>query len=285
MPSHLRLRLRSAVARCSITNAEPAAGAEKLTFVEAPLILLVSTPPALRLRGAKPLERAASVFIAKVIVYIDGFNLYYRALQKPHHKWLNVQALAEALFPDDDLQAVKYFTAKIQPSKIDPRKHVRQQVYFRALQTLPKVELHYGNYITNCAKMPLYDDWKQGIKTLVRVAKQEEKGTDVNIASHLLRDAFRGSFEVAGVLTSDSDLAEPFRIVTQELGMPLILLHPFVADASGVLREPARRLRIYTDGRIKKVREGLLAASQLPEKLTDAHGQITRPFEWAISPT
>jgi hypothetical protein len=43
-----------------------------------------------------------------------------------------------------DLVRVKYFTAKIQPGKIDARKHIRQQVYFRALETLPKVEIIYG---------------------------------------------------------------------------------------------------------------------------------------------
>jgi hypothetical protein len=95
--------------------------------------------------------------MAKVIVYIDGFNLYYRALRKPEHKWLNVQTLAEALFPDDAVVRIKYFTAKIQPSRIDPRKHVRQQIYFRALQTLPKVELFFGNYIASPARMPLYE--------------------------------------------------------------------------------------------------------------------------------
>lgn len=218
--------------------------------------------------------------MSRVIVYIDGFNLYYRALRKPEHKWLNVQALAETLLPDDDLVRIKYFTAKIQPSRIDPRKHIRQQIYFRALETLPKVEIVYGNYITSCARMPLYDEWKAGVKKLVRVAKQEEKGTDVNLAAHMLRDAFRGEFEVAAVLTSDSDLAEPFRIVAEELMLPVILLHPYMPDANGVLREPAKKLRVYAGDRIKKIREGLLASSQLPDHLEDSRGQLTRPKEW-----
>jgi len=136
------------------------------------------------------------------------------------------QTLAEALLPDDDILAVKYFTARIKPSRIDPRKHIRQQVYFRALETLPKVH----------------------------------------------------------VATSDSDLEEPFRVVTRELNLPLILLHPYVADATGALREPAKKLREYADGRIKKIREGLLAASQLPEQIDDRHGRITRPFEWYPQP-
>jgi hypothetical protein len=218
--------------------------------------------------------------MAKVIVYIDGFNLYYRALRKPEHKWLDVQKLAEALLPEDDIVRVKYFTAMIKPSKLDARKHVRQQVYFRALKTLPKVELKYGNYLVSPARMPLYDEWKRGEMKLVCVAKQEEKGTDVNLAAHMIRDGFRSEYEAAAVLTSDSDLQEPFRIVVEELGLPVILLHPYVADTNGTLREPARKLRVYSDGRIKKIREGLLGACQLPDVLHDSNGQITRPFEW-----
>jgi hypothetical protein len=96
----------------------------------------------------------------------------------------------------------------------------------------------------------------------------------------MLRDAFRREFDVAAVLTSDSDLAEPFGIVTEELGLPVILLHPYVPDANSLLREPAKKLRVYAGDRIKKIREGLLAASQLPDSLSDGRGQITRPKEW-----
>lgn len=52
--------------------------------------------------------------------------------------------------------------------------------------------------------------------TVVKVIKVEEKGSDVNLASHLLLDAFQGNFDVAAVLSNDSDLVEPVRIVTQQ---------------------------------------------------------------------
>jgi hypothetical protein len=218
--------------------------------------------------------------MANVIVYIDGFNLYYRALRNPAYKWLDVLALSRALFSDDNVQQVNYYTARIKPSKLDARKHVRQQIYFRALTTLPGVQLHYGNYVQNCAKMPLYDEWKSGVKKIVRVAKQEEKGSDVNLAAHLVRDGLLNRYEVAGVLTSDSDLAEPFRIVVEEIHLPLVLLHPYVPNETGEFREPTKDLRQHVGGAIKKVREGLLAACQLPEVVTDGVGEIRRPHEW-----
>jgi cobyrinic acid a,c-diamide synthase len=73
------------------------------------------------------------------------------------------------------------------------------------------------------------------------VWKTEEKGSDVNLGVHLVRDGFKGLFDMAAVLTNDTDLVEPVRIVTQELGLPVLLLAPsgkpatsLVAVASGV---------------------------------------------------
>jgi hypothetical protein len=44
-----------------------------------------------------------------------------------------------------------------------------------------------------------------------RVIKTEEKGSDVNLATHLLHDAHMGRFDVAGVISNDSDLLEPIK--------------------------------------------------------------------------
>ena len=54
----------------------------------------------------------------------------------------------------------------------------------------------------------------------------------MNLASHLLRDAFRGAFQVAVLITNDSDLAEPVRIVRQELNLAVL------NDAKGAIHKP-----------------------------------------------
>lgn len=59
--------------------------------------------------------------------YIDGFNLYYRALQGTPYKWLNLRKLAEALFPLDTIHKVCYFTALITPRPNDLTQPQRQQ--------------------------------------------------------------------------------------------------------------------------------------------------------------
>ena len=56
--------------------------------------------------------------------------------------------------------------------------------------------------------------------------KTEEKCSDVNIATYLLLDAFQKSYEVAAVLSNDSDLVEPIRLTALILGKPVGLLSP-----------------------------------------------------------
>lgn len=65
-------------------------------------------------------------------MYVDGFNLYYRALKGRRCNWLNLQALAALLLPTYTIVKVRYFTALIAPSAHDRDQHLRQQAYIRA---------------------------------------------------------------------------------------------------------------------------------------------------------
>ena len=70
-------------------------------------------------------------------VYIDGFNLYYRALKDTPYRWLDLRKLAETVFPQDDIHRVCYFTARLDARPGNPNQPRRQLVYLRALTTLP----------------------------------------------------------------------------------------------------------------------------------------------------
>ena len=37
--------------------------------------------------------------VVRTIVYVDGFNLYFGALRKTPHRWLNLHTLASLLLP------------------------------------------------------------------------------------------------------------------------------------------------------------------------------------------
>jgi hypothetical protein len=73
--------------------------------------------------------------------------------------------------------------------------------------------------------MPLVQPTSGGQRT-VKVYKTEEKGSDVNLATHLMLDAFQRDCDLAVVVSNDSDLEEPIRVVMQVLGIPVGLLNP-----------------------------------------------------------
>jgi uncharacterized LabA/DUF88 family protein len=103
------------------------------------------------------------------------------------------------------------------------------------------------------------------------VMKTEEKGSDVNLGAHLVRDAFSGAFEHAAVITNDTDLEEPLRIVIQEAKLPVTLVSP-VNNPAGSLRRVASNIRFLS---------GYLSGSQFPDPVITSDGeQIRKPADW-----
>lgn len=121
--------------------------------------------------------------------------------------------------------------------------------------------------------MPLHPPPATGPKT-VQVMKSEEKGSDVNLAAHLLVDAFDDDYEVAVVVSNDSDLAEPIRLVRQKFGKKVLVLHP-----CGPGRTRSIELRRVATKSLS-VDVSLLGACQFPPTLTDANGTIHKPARW-----
>jgi hypothetical protein len=105
----------------------------------------------------------------------------------------------------------------------------------------------------------------------VWVDKTEEKGSDVNLAAHLLRDAFQKRFELAAIVTNDSDLAEPVRIVRRDLGLPVGILNPHQHHS-----QELKRLATF----VKRIRQADILASQFPVTLHDGKGAFHKPSSW-----
>ncbi len=87
--------------------------------------------------------------------YIDGFNLYYRALKDTPFRWLDLRKLAGTLFPQDSINRVCYFTARLDARPGNPSQRQRQQAYLRALQTLPSFDAYYGVFRSGVKRRPL----------------------------------------------------------------------------------------------------------------------------------
>jgi hypothetical protein len=172
------------------------------------------------------------------------------------------------MLPQDQSQHVYYYTARVSARPQNASAPVDQQVYLRALRTIPNLSITYGHFLTHSVRMTL-----SGVAPLkqVWVDKTEENGSDVNLAAHLVRDAFLKRFETAVLITNDSDLAEPLRIVTKELGFRVGILNPHEYH-SQVLKALATF--------VKRIRQTQLHASQFPPTLTDANGTFHKPASW-----
>jgi uncharacterized LabA/DUF88 family protein len=220
--------------------------------------------------------------VAVTNVYVDGFNLYNGRLKNTPYKWLDLLALMAQILPAQAIQRMRYFTAMVKPPPGDPQQRQRQETYLRALATFPEVSIHRGHFLRKTVRMPLvtvlppttpgvkiHADGRQSIE----VVKTEEKGSDVNLATYLVVDAFRKDFDVAVIVSNDGDLKEPIRLVQQELGLQTIVVNPH-----------PRRLRSVdlrgVCGDHRNLRTSAVKAAQLPTELHDANGTIHKPGAW-----
>jgi uncharacterized LabA/DUF88 family protein len=204
-------------------------------------------------------------------VYVDGFNLYYGAVKGTPYKWLNILQLCQLLLPKNQILKIKYFTALVTARPGDPDQPNRQQIYLRALRTIPDLDIIYGHFLEHEVMMSLAGS-PVGNPRYAKVIKTEEKGSDVNIAAHMVSDGYKSAYQVAILLSNDSDLVEPGKIVRNELKLPVGVLNPRPASPSHELRKFATF--------VKPIRSGVLAASQFPRTLADANGAFYKPSKW-----
>jgi uncharacterized LabA/DUF88 family protein len=206
----------------------------------------------------------------KANVYIDGFNLYYGLLKGSNCKWLDLSKLCALYLPSYEINQIRYFTAYVTPRDDDPDQIERQRVYIRALKTIPNLSVHFGRFLSKEKDMYLANS-KPGQPEFATVIRTEEKGSDVNLATHLLYDGVRGHCDAAVVVSNDSDLLEPIKILRRDYSLTVGLLNPQA--------KPSKHLRKNTDF-VKQIRSGPLNACQLPPALSDSKGTITKPSVW-----
>lgn len=210
----------------------------------------------------------------RTFVYVDGFNLYHRLIKGTPYKWLNLATLCDLLLPECDILKIKYFSARISSTPHDPEQQLRQEIYLRALATEPRIETIFGQFQSGPKKFPVYP-WKytdDGNAVMTKIFFANEKGSDVNLASNLMFDAMTKSAEAYVVITNDSDQV-----------MPLSLLHNNFKAVLGLLvpnEAPSKKLMQLNLPIMKRIRKGVLAASQFPETLSDKSGFIRKPSGW-----
>ncbi len=200
----------------------------------------------------------------RVIAYIDGFNLYYGLRTKgwKWFYWLNLQALIlQLLKPNQVLLRTKYFTSIVNhPSA----RRKRQAVFLEALQTLSDLEIFYGHYLAN---MVTCHNCGHVYET------HHEKMTDVNIAVELLTDAFQDQFDMAFLVSADSDLVGPIRSVKRLFtAKRVVVVFPPARKSEALMREAHAFTHLGPD----KLSRGVF-----PNEIVKPDGFILRrPIEW-----
>lgn len=201
----------------------------------------------------------------RVISYVDGHNLYYGLREKGWRRyyWLNIQALVQQLLdPDQTLVQTKYFTTVV---KRPADKRRRQGTFLDALMTLDDFHIYYGKFLSDTVTCRNCGDTYE---------THHEKMTDVNIAVEMLADAFRNRFDVALLISADSDLAGVIREI-QSLPSPRKIVVVFPPGRSSY------ELKQATGGEYIHIDRAMLAKSQFPNQVTKPDGFVLhRPTRW-----
>jgi len=196
-------------------------------------------------------------------VYIDGFNLYFGIAEAGfiNCKWLDIHLLAQNIKTNSHiLNEVKYFTSRISENA---EKQKRQNTYLEALQTTP-ITITYGQFRNQSMRCSQCEHFWYDAK---------EKMTDVNIATSLMVDAYTNNFDVAFLISGDSDLVPPIKAIREF----------FPEKEVWAVFPPSRE-----SNSLKKIASGSfvlgrkkLENSQLPEQLQSKYGiELNRPISW-----
>jgi uncharacterized LabA/DUF88 family protein len=202
----------------------------------------------------------------RVAAYIDGFNLYFglKSAGFKRYYWLDLAALCQSLLkPEQQLGATHYFTTRIRDNNHNKADRQRQNVYLEALGTTP-LSIQYGHYLEKERRCrTCQTTWLD----------YEEKMTDVNLAVQLLADTFDDAFDVALIVSGDSDLTTPIQRVRKRFATKrLIVAFPPNRQSAELKRVAHGFLTIGEDK---------LRASQLPPQIVKPSGHtLTRPTTW-----
>lgn len=239
-------------------------------------------------------------------VYVDGFNVYFggRYLCGPAAagwKWLDIRSLAADLvarrrnWQEARIHRVTYCTALIDGA-FNPDGRIRQDAYLRALQQSSTVDhIELGHYVSRVKTAPLATKGKNGkpnvtkanwpvmvqdslgsavpgASFMVSVATREEKGSDVNLASHLLVDIYEGAVDAAVVLSNDSDLRYPIEEARKKV--PVGTVNPTKSQLAGDLRGTSN------DGVGRHWWYQLTCADLQAHQLPNTAGGVDKPTSW-----
>jgi hypothetical protein len=190
---------------------------------------------------------------------------------------------------------VVYCTARVDGSQ-NPSAHADQDIYLKALVATASVDhIEYGNYVARVKAAPLAtkssrnrpqvvtSNWPLMVKDqqgnevpnatfLVSYLHNEEKGSDVNVASHLLIDTFDGTINGAIVISNDSDLKFP--VAEARRRIPVGVINPGNGYPAGDL------LPSHATGQGDHWNRNLRLSDYVASQMPDPAGTYPKPAVW-----
>jgi len=204
----------------------------------------------------------------RAIFLIDGFNLYHSLIEPKYaqrlakYKWLNLVKLSSYFLQSQDRLVGTYYFSAICPWSSD--KATRHNTYIKALKNVG-IEIILGRFKEVTRKC--LGNCQRTYKTY------EEKRTDVNIAIQLLSLAQQDKYDVAYLISADSDLIPAIEEI--KIHFPLIrivVITPFGRTANELKRAAHFGM---------KIKENHLASAQFDQTITLGDGStITCPATW-----
>ena len=238
----------------------------------------------------------------RTFFYVDALNLYYGALRGGFYRWPDIAEFCAAALKQNphfnekkpstwrpalplifkkaesafNAARIKIFTAKLKKMPWDPKAPKRQANYLRALQaydaaTAKLIDIHYGVFEARQKKRRIAEDFNSECKVIL----PEEKGSDVNPALHMLKDAYEKECECAVLISNDTDLKTALKMV-RERKILVGVVFPVVND-----RHPAATLKENADFYTTIRRDNISSVGrQLPKTVVGAKGErYCRPPE------
>ena len=205
----------------------------------------------------------------RVIAYIDGYNLCFGLLDARLHtsRWLDLRGVCTSLLkPGQRLDLVRYFTTRV---RNDPDAAKRQAVFIDALRATGGIEIDFGVFLSKTMTCRSCN---------VQWTKNDEKRTDVNIAVRFLNDAHDDRFDMAMVISGDSDLVPIVESVRQRYPRKRVIVAAPPKRWSTDLAQSAHAAF--------QVSRAAIRSNRLPDPVVTREGvELRAPAGWLPNPS
>ena len=132
----------------------------------------------------------------RVMIFIDGSNMYHLLKSFFKRTDIDIGKLCQKLLDKRRLVRIYYYNAKVGQSE-EPERYHDQQKFFAGVTAIPYCELRLGRLV--------YNNWPAG--------PPYEKGVDILLATDMITHSFKNNYDVAILITGDSDFVGAIQAV------------------------------------------------------------------------